>query len=375
LATRLELAGHSQAKQRISMKICLLGFNGSIHIQKWVIALSNYPDIDLHIITPKVGNQFDGVTYHHLKDFTGTRFDFILNILLVRKLIIKIKPDLVHAHYATRYGLLGALLNFHPYVITGWGADIFDRPKHPILKFILKYSLTKADAITVLSKITLNEIKKLTNKTVQIIPFGVDTLKFSRPTDFNNHDDSIFRIGTIRTLDYKYGVDYLVRAFGILSQKYQNMRLDIVGDGEDRENLENLVTDLNIADKVVFHGYVSQTTDFNKYIYMLNQFDVFCILSVLDSETFGVAAVEASACSLPVVATNVGGLPEVIEDNVTGIIVPIRSPEKTAEAIEKIYLDRHLRILLGSNGRRKVESVYNWEQNVEQMVALYKSLL
>jgi glycosyltransferase involved in cell wall biosynthesis len=357
------------------MKLCMLGFNGSVHVQKWVNALSKRTDIDLHVITPDCGALFEGVTYHYLKEFTGTQIDYILNVLHVRKIIKNIVPDVVHAHYATSYGFLGALLNFHPYLITGWGADIFDSPKNPVMKSILKYNLAKADAITVLSKVTHKEIKKLTDKTVRIIPFGVDTSKFSMLPDRKNNNDSIFRIGTIRTLNEKYGVEYLIRALGLLSNKYQNMRLEIVGDGELREHLENLVHELKLTDKVIFHGFVSQTTNFEKYISTLNSFDVFCILSVIDSETFGVAAVEASACSLPVIATNVGGLPEVIEDNVTGIIVPIRNPEKTAEAIEKVYLDRTLKESLGRNGRSKVESVYNWDQNVDQMVTLYRSLL
>ena len=357
------------------MKICLLGFNGSVHIQKWIIALSKKADIDLHVITPDRGTRFEGVTYHYLKEFTGTRIDYILNFVRVRSIISSIAPDVVHAHYATSYGLLGALLDFHPFVITGWGADIFDSPKNPVMRLILKYSLAKADAITVLSTISHDEIKKYTDKTVGIIPFGVDTAKFCVAADGKNNNNSTFRIGTIRTLNEKYGVEYLIRAFGLLSEKYQEMRLEIVGDGELREHLENSVSDLKLTDKVVFHGFVSQTTDFDKYISILNSFDVFCILSVIDSETFGVAAVEASACSLPLVATNVGGLPEVIEDNITGIIVPIRNPEKTAEAIEKVYLDRTLREALGRNGRRKVESVYNWDHNVDQMITLYKSLL
>lgn len=354
------------------MKLCLLVDNGSIHNQKWIQAFSVKKDMELHVISFEGGHRFANVNYHLLKRFTRNKFDYLLNASFVKKEIKLIQPDILHSHYATSYGYLGAMSGFHPFVLTGWGADIFDSPKNFFMKRILRYALSKAGAITVLSKITSKEISKYTNKPIHIIPFGVDVSKFF---PFKKNNDGLIRIGTIRTLSEKYGLEYLVRAFAQLVQAHKNIRLEIVGDGEQKQYLKSLAKDLNISDKVTFHGFVSQTSDFEKYIALLRSFDVFTILSILDSETFGVAAVEASACGIPVVATSVGGLPEVVEDEKTGFVVPSKSITETTHALEKLIIDKNLRTSLGNNGRKKVEDEYNWSKNVQQMEEIYQRLL
>ncbi len=354
------------------MKIVILGENVSVHIQKWINAISQEKSIDLHVITFDRGVKYENVTYHYINLLTNSKLDYFLNIPKVKRLVKSIKPDLLHAHYATSYGFMGALVNFHPFIITGWGADIFDSPKNPIMKWLLQFSFKKADYITVLTEVTRKEIKHLTNKSVTLIPFGVDLQKFRFVP---RQEKNTVHIGTIRTLSEKYGVEYLIRAFALLRKKHNNIELDIVGDGPLRVSLENLAEELGIKDHVVFHGFVNQNDDFKKYFSLLSSMDIFTILSVLDSETFGVAAVEAFACGIPIVATNVGGLPEVIDNELTGILVPPRNFEATAEALERLIIDLKLRIEFGNNGRKKVEQLYDWKNNTNLMISLYKNAI
>lgn len=354
------------------MKVVLLGENISVHIQKWIKGIASQPGVELHVLSFDHGVKFEGVSYHPLKKITGNKLDYLLNLFRVKRYIRRIKPDLLHAHYATSYGFLGAFSGFHPFVITGWGADIFDSPDNPLMKKLLVYSFRKADGISVLSKITQNEMKKLTDKPVRLIPFGVDIVKFA-PQE--RQADDIIRIGTIRTLTEKYGVEYLIRAFAKVCLAHDNLELNIVGDGPLRQAFEALTHELGIADKVLFHGYVNQNTDFEKYIALLGSFDVFAILSILDSETFGVAAVEASACGIPVIASNVGGLPEVIDNEETGLIVPPKNTEATAAALQRLLSDVDLRLKLGKNGRSKVLKHYDWQQNIFQMIELYQDTI
>jgi L-malate glycosyltransferase len=354
------------------MKLCIIGQNSSPHIQKWINAISEFKTIDIHVITFNDGIKYETVHYHYLKAYTNTKFDYILNLVNVKKIIRRIKPEIIHAHYATSYGLMAAFSGFHPFILTGWGADIFDSPKDYIMKLFLKYTFNKADEITVLSKIAQKEISKLTNKSAYLVPFGVDTTKFSKREDATQ---DIVRIGTIRTLAEKYGIEYLLRAFAIINKKFPNVHLDIIGDGPQREFLEQLAASLNITQKITFHGYINQNSDFNRYIELLHSFDIFTILSIIDSETFGVAAVEASSCGISVIATNVGGLPEVIDDEVTGIIVPPKNAEKVAWALERLIVDEELRKKMGRNGRKKVENQYNWHNNVNKMIEIYNKAI
>ncbi len=354
------------------MKICIIGQNSSVHIQKWIKAISIYEDIEVHVITFDKGVKFENVNYHYIYSYTNSKLDYILNLLNVKRFLKIIKPNILHAHYATSYGLMAAFSGFHPFILTGWGADIFDSPKNIFMKLLLKYTINKADEITVLSKITQKELSKLTDKTSHLLPFGVDINIFSKKLITKNE---IVRIGTIRTLEEKYGIEYLIRAFAIINKKYPFVCLDIVGDGPQRQFLEQLAKTLNISEKVIFHGYVNQNQEFEKYIRLFHSFDIFTILSIIDSETFGVAAVEASACGIPVVATNVGGLPEVVDDGITGIIVPPQNVEEIAIALEKLILNKELRQKMGDKGREKVENFYNWQNNVNQMILIYRGLL
>jgi L-malate glycosyltransferase len=351
------------------MRVLLLGENGSVHIQKWIKALEEQTGLELHVITFERGVFFKNVKYHFLKKITGSKLDYILNIPHVRRIIKNVKPDVVHAHYATSYGLMAAQSGFRPLIVTGWGADIFDSPRQPLMRRILLHTFKKADALTVLSEITKREISKYTDKEVQLIPFGVDTNRFEF-LDRNGRDT--VTIGTVRTLTEKYGVEYLIRAVAQIYPTRTFIRLSIVGDGPLREYLEQLTKELKIDHITQFHGYINQNADFDNYKKRLSEMDIFSILSIIDSETFGVASVEASACGLPVVATNVGGLPEVVKDKESGLLVSPKNVDATAKALLELIDDPRKRLLFGKNGHQYVVSRYNWENNVSQMVNLYK---
>lgn len=355
------------------MKLVLIGENGSVHIQKWILGIAQSEDIDLHVISYKRGIEVPGVHYHFIQPLTKTKLDFFLNVFKVKNIIRKINPDLVHAHYATSYGFWAAFSGFHPCIITGWGADIFDSPSNPIMRFILKYSFAKADAITVLSEITRKELNKLTSKPVSLVPFGVPTDRYCPHA--KSKEDKYIRIGTIRTLSAKYGIEYLIKAFSEIHQNHPWARLEIVGDGPQKHMLEQLCMEFGILNKVTFHGYVNQHSEPEKYMRLLQNMDIFTILSVLDSETFGVAAVEAAACGIPVVATKVGGLPEVVEDGVTGLLVAPANSRETAEALSKLLNNESMRLEMGIQGRKKVLNQYDWSNNLKSMIDIYRNLV
>jgi len=119
---------------------------------------------------------------------------------------------------------------------------------------------------------------------------------------------------------------------------------------------------------VKFLGYIPHQ-EVPKY---LNAFTVSVSVSVSESESFGVAVVEAEACGVPVVVSNVGGLPEVVRDGETGFVVPPRSPEATAEVIEKILIDSELKRRLSVNARKFVLKKYNWNDNIQLITDIYR---
>lgn len=367
------------------MRILLLSSANSIHTKRWVISLAQR-DIEICLFSLEENRDLEyekfpnitiidgGFKNNSSKDGEMSKITLIRYLPKLLKAIRNFKPDIVHAHYATSYGLLGALCGFKPFVLSVWGSDVYDFPKVSFIhKLMIRFNLYKANKILSTSHVMALETMQYTNKEIHVTPFGIDLLKFKKM-----QVDSVFLtetivVGTVKTLSSKYGIDYLIRAFKIVKENNPDLplKLMLLGDGEDKAKLMKLCTDLQISDDVVFMGNIANDLVPN----YLNMMDVYVALSTLDSESFGVAIVEASACEKPVVVSNVGGLPEVVANNKTGFVVESKNPQEAANAIEKLILDKDLRVAMGKEGRERVKELYNWEENVSLVVEIYNELI
>jgi glycosyltransferase involved in cell wall biosynthesis len=219
----------------------------------------------------------------------------------------------------------------------------------------------------------VKETLRYTNKSITVTPFGVDAEVFRPKTVENIFEKDSIVIGTIKTLEKKYGIDYLIKAFSIVKKKHSGLKLKllIVGGGSEEESLKQLTRDLNIETDTVFTGKIR----YDDVVSYYNMLDIYVAVSVLDSESFGVAVLEASSCEKPVIVSDVGGLPEVVENGVTGIIVKVKDIDNTAAAIEQLIIDEPLRRQYGINGRNRVLKNYNWKENVKHMLSIYDEVL
>lgn len=369
------------------MKILLLSDLNSIHTIRWTTSLAQH-DLEISIFGLSKECHTFYRNYRNVQVYNGgidssvvtnpnlslTKLSYLKVLCQIKKLIRQFKPDLIHAHYASSYGLIGALSDFHPYILSVWGADIFEFPNKSFLhRELLKFNLKKADNILSISHTMAEATRQYSSKPIKVIPWGVDLNTF-RPRKGPNlfHENDLI-IGTIKGLEEQYGVEYLIKAFQILRAKYPYLplKLLIVGGGSLEQSLKALVKELNLADDTIFAGRISHDSvpDYH------NMLSIYVALSVIDSESFGVAVVEASACEKPVVVSNVGGLPEVVENGTTGFVVSPRNPEKAAEAIEKLILDKELCLKMGQAGRERVKKLYRWEDSVRQMISIYQTIL
>ena len=259
---------------------------------------------------------------------------------------------------------------FHPFVLSVWGSDIYDFPNYaPMGKYLLRYNFRKADRILSTSYVMANETSKYTDKDIFITPFGVDISRFKKNEGLQPKGE--FIVGNVKTLSPKYGIDVLIKAFKIVVDKNPGIktRLLIYGKGPNREEYENLAKSLSLSDIVEFRGFIANEKLPNVY----NSVSV--SVSVSDSESFGVVAVEAMACECPVVTSDADGFTEVVDNGVTGIIVPKRNPEATAAAIQKFIDNPDLRLTMGHNGRERVKKLYDWEDNVDTMLKNYYEVI
>lgn len=363
------------------MKILFLSDVNSIHTQRWVLSLAELGHQIFLFSFSNVSNDKEYRSYVNIEIhccginnslFFSSKIAYIAMLHKLKKIISCFAPDILHAHYASSYGLLGALTGFHPYVISVWGSDVYDFPQKNIFtKQILEYNLKKADYILSTSHVMAKETKKYTNKKIMITPFGVDTSAFKGQERAGI--DSRFIIGNVKTLSPKYGIDILIRAYKIIVERNPKMHtsLVIIGDGPCRKEYEYLAEKLGLQDLIQFRGKVPN----NKLPEYYNNFSVFVSTSVSNSESFGVVAVEAMACECPVVTSDADGFTEVVEDGQTGFIVPKKDVEATAKAIQKFIDEPDLRATMGKKGRERVLALYDWNDNVRTMLEIYNEIL
>ncbi|TFD95760.1 glycosyltransferase [Jeotgalibacillus sp. R-1-5s-1] len=356
------------------MKILLLAPGRSIHTHKWAMYYKErgydvkVASFEQHY-SEENAKEIDTIS---LKQSFPGKLSYFGCVPQIKKILKEFKPDIFHAHYVSSYGLVGALCHYAPFYVSVWGRDIFTFPQQgKVNKAMATYTLKKADVICSTSHVMAKETNKYTNKKVFVTPFGVDMSHFRPIEDVSKPEG--FTVGTVKALSDKYGIADLIKAFSIVSKKHpsQSMNLLIVGDGEQRNEYEELAKELSVDAQTTFTGRVHHT-EVPQYI---NKMDVFGVPSTEDSESFGVAAVESMACGVPVVVSDVGGLPEVVKDGETGYVVQKQSPEQLAEKIEFLMLNQDQARIMGQKGIEHVKNTYDWTLNAKGMTELYRQTL
>jgi len=175
-------------------------------------------------------------------------------------------------------------------------------------------------------------------------------------------------IGTIANIFPRKGYEYLIDALEVLRAPFPNICCFIVGKGDSiyLEKLQQLVRQKGLDSNVVFAGFQSNVHDY------LTMFDVFVLPSVL--EGFGIVLIEAMAMEKPVVATSVGGIPEVVEDGVTGILVAPRDSRQLADAVDRLLQDPQLSGQMGHAGRERAQKYFSREQAITRIQTLYQAV-
>jgi glycosyltransferase involved in cell wall biosynthesis len=301
-------------------------------------------------------------------------FGYILNIPFLFINLRSLKPDLIHSFYAFGHSFLARMTGYNPHIVSVLGSDIYDdTEKNGFYKWIIKKNVIKADIICSTSFVMRDRIKEIAGKDldIQITPFGVDVKKF-KVLKGNKDNDYELTLGTVKKLDDKYGIDTLIQSFALFAKKYPGLksRLIIIGDGSKKDELVQLSKDLKVFEKCEFIGFVKH----KEIPEWLNKMDIFLALSRLNSESFGVAVVEALSCELPVIVSNVGGLKEVVENEKTGLIVAKEDPDSAAEKIELLFKNPDLATKLGKNGRSHVVLNYSWKRSLDTMSKIYQAL-
>lgn len=342
------------------MKILFLAPANNYHTIKWSNWFSNNGH-DVYIISlVKPDNNIKGTVYYlqtnvQASDSDIKKIKYLSHIRKVKKIINDLCPDIINAHYVTSYGLLAALSGVKKFIVSAWGSDVYDFPRKSIFhKLLLKYILKKSSFIFSTSNAMATEIKKYTSKEIFITPFGVDVSLFNPKHRCRN--DKSFIIGTVKTLSPKYGIETLLEAVYLLRKKHPNipLKVRIAGKGEKETQYKIMARNFGLSDCITWLGFITQEQAAIEWA----NFDCAIIPSMLDSESFGVSAVEAQSCECPVIISDVPGLMESTSPNLTSAVFPRGDSESLSEEIYNMYSNYDYRITMGKRGREYVEKNY-----------------
>jgi glycosyltransferase involved in cell wall biosynthesis len=204
---------------------------------------------------------------------------------------------------------------------------------------------------------------------VQITKFHLGVNKFTLQKKYGNYPFVLF-VGQLDKTHIHKGIYYLIDAISLVKKKFENIVLLVVGKGDNIDNYKNYAQKSSLEKNVIFTGFVP----IDKLPEYYAGSNVTILPTLNNSEGFGMVLIEAGACGKPVIGTSVGGIPFVIDDNKTGLLVPPKDPKALAEAVTKILNNSDLAKKMGENGYKKVKENFTWEKQIKKTNDLFRIL-
>ncbi len=305
--------------------------------------------------------------YHRLP-----KIKMLLDLPRFRRLIERINPQLIHFHFISEGGRAFYWDRFDiPMIASSWGQDvIFDTGPRPKAEKGLRRILSRCRIVTATTHMLAGATAPYMppGRPIYVIPFGVDLARFPMRQSPSG-DEVVF--GFVKHLLPKYGPDILIEAFAQVHTARPRTRLVMAGRGHMHDHLQKRVDDLHLTHAVSIVGRVEH----EKVPELIRGFDVMVMPSIYESETFGVAAIEASASGVANIASRIGGVPEAVIHGKTGLLVPPRDAATLAVAMIELADDPTRRAEMGRQGRRFVEAFYVWQDNCRMMQEVYRAAL
>lgn len=350
-----------------SWRVCIIGAGDNVHVQRWVHGLAARGLQVSVISTTPAAALGQAVPLLSIPTARAGMTPAARLVTLLRgwarvpALVRALRPDLVHLHALPLPAATLFLRRIPRLIVSTWGSDVVQRDARKARLY--PALLAHASAITAtshyLAQVTATYLRR--PRPIEVVPFGVDLHRFTPALQA----PATLRIGTLRHLEPNYGIDVLLDALPAVLRALPLERCVIAGDGSQRASLQARALARGVDAAIVWPGRVPHAA----VPALLRELSLF--VNPSRAEAFGVAALEAQACGLPVVATRVGGLPEVVCDGVTGVLVPPEDPQALALALIELLRDPARRATLGRAARAWVAERYDWQHSLDQMVAVY----
>lgn len=239
----------------------------------------------------------------------------------------------------------------------------------PILKYLSRRTLLQADAVVVINEYTQQMLleRNIPAEKIHVIPPGIDVDAFEY-TPFAEKNTERFEILTVSYLVKRKGIHFMLQAMPKLISKHPHIHLRIIGDGPQKQALEDLAEQLGVEDYVSFEGFIPNTEVASYY----QKAHVF--VSMSQSESWGQMYLEAMATGLPVISTKNIGANSIIRDGETGYLIDQEDSSALAEKIDSLIANHEKLANMGAAARKETEQLYDWQARIiPQYTKLYES--
>ena len=366
------------------MKICYLSDGVNVHDFRFLFSLTRRKH-EVHLVSffhDELSNSLEknGVFVHHVKlpSIKSSLYaSYIVSPLLFRRIVTKLKPDIVHSGWLQSYGFYSALADYHPILSMPWGTDIFLWPKKSIiLKGITRFTLSRADMITCDCEQIKKEILELVDfppERIIVFPWGID-LNIFNPSAGDGGirkklgwNDKPVVVHTRKLLDL-YGVRYVMQAIPKVIKEVPNAMFLFCGSGPLENELIETARSYGISSHIYFTGNIANE-ELPKF---LNSADIYVSGSLYDGTS--VALLEAMACGLPVVVSDMPAILEWVKDGRNGFVVPRRDSPTIARRIVELINDTALRKTFSRENLAIAKRRADWEKNLDVLESIYRRL-
>jgi len=347
-------------------RILFVSDAASVHTRRWAEYFRDQGS-EVHVASFRPA-QIDGVEVHLLGSGGLGRWGYFLAIPRLRALARRLRPEVVHAQYVTSYGFLAAAAGLRPLVVTAWGTDVLISPKESkLLRFLASFAVRHADAVTTVAQHMNAAVSALgvPVDSVSAVPFGVDTQHFLPPAA-DRSEDSPLRLVCTRNFGPIYSIHTLIDALRLVRERGLVLRVDLVGEGPLRSDIQAQVVRCGLEASVSFHGHVDHT----RLAQLLAEAHLFVTPALSDGNN--VSLNEAMACGCFPIATDIPANAQWIEPGVNGLLYPAGDASRLADAIAQAAHDVALRRRTAVLNRSIVEARADWRVCVAQMEATYQ---
>ncbi|MDQ6678233.1 MAG: glycosyltransferase family 4 protein [Acidobacteriota bacterium] len=327
----------------------------------WMVALLAHLKVLLKRPLPYARGIYEAVRLSRWNLFTALRhLRFFSEALVVGLWMERQGIEHLHTHFASTVALFARSVFPIRMSATIHGSDEFKDG----IGFLLHEKVRAADFIVAISFYGKGQLMRYSSHEdwprLHVVRLGVNTSEFNTARS-PAREGRPFEVICVGRLASPKAHLVLIEACAALLREGRDLQLSLVGDGPDRSYLENAARELGVQDRVIFHGSVRHDLVIDHY----RRADLFALASF--AEGVPVVLMEAMAMELPCVATAITGIPELIRDQVEGLLVPPADTDGLREAIRRLMDDPSLRLRMGKAGREKVLKMYDLDQNLEDL--------